>query len=319
MASTPTIVLISDDPADQLFFSKLAQAQNWAFAQIFRADQLESTLIAFSDRVVIWNLDFASRMDRDEHQGVMTILSISIPSHRLFALSKNPINKYTRILTAGPRIDQHIYQIFHKAGFLMLSRLFLASFEDMPTDLRLYFKDPKPGQKITLKKSTQRRAAVEAIENYFIKAGLTPRLAAKVSTACDELLLNAIFHAPHDEKGRPLRKTLPKNTPMEFSKRETVDLSVISTDSYIGVSVTDHFGMFNRQSAKNGHFLFEEATDSKELGLKRVISLGLSLMILCRPKVRTDAMIFFPICKTHKEFQNMFRFSVLYQARLGRG
>ena len=318
MANTPTLLLISDDPADQLFFSKLAQSQNWAFAQVFRTAQLESTLVAFTDRVVIWNLDFAARIHREENLGIMTTLSVNIPSHRLFTLSKERVSFYSKYLIGGPRIDQHIYQIFHRTGFIMLARLFHAAFQNMPTDLRLYFTEPRPGQKITLKRSSQRPAAVEAIENYFVKAGLTARLAAKVSTACDELLLNAIFHAPHSSNGVATRKHVAKDAKLEFGKRETVDLSVISSESYIGVSVTDHFGTFNRQVTKSGNFLVDEADENKELGLRRIVSLGLSLMILCRPKVRTDAMIFIPICKTHKEFQNMFRFSLIYRARLGR-
>src|SRR5690606_17614161 len=125
-----------------------------------------------------------------------------------------------------------------------------------------------------------------------------------------ELVMNCIFDAPVDDKGVQFKKHLDRSQNLVLSSHEAVEIQIAFSDQYFGICVADQFGTlkketvlrFIRQDFKNSEFKME-GEKKGGLGLNGIIQSGLSLLFICRPKVRTEVMLFFPRVKNFRDFR----------------
>ena len=66
------------------------------------------------------------------------------------------------------------------------------------------------------------------MRKFLSDEGMSPRLGNLVDQACDELLLNAIYHAPVDKKGTHYQESKDKSFAYPFRKAEEVTISLMS-------------------------------------------------------------------------------------------
>jgi hypothetical protein len=198
----------------------------------------------------------------------------------------------------------------------LFSKIVLASSIPYPFGLERYLPAGTAVQRVTLKRSSQKAAAIAAVQNVLERQRVTPRLAAMASQAVDELLMNAIFDAAVGQDGKPNKRNIPRDADFPLSAHEEVVLSLADAREYLAVQVADSYGSldkntvlrFLRQDFQATPYVPRTADKGAGLGLHGIIQSGLSLLFVVRPGVRTEVSLFFKKAETFKEFRESFRF-----------
>ena len=315
------LILISTREEDTVFFATLATKLRCTFIQIYDPETLRAVLTAYRNHLVVWNLENfedVTAADPSRFFVFRELLKEKVAPARLVVVSRRPLSDYAALLKGGPPVQQHIFDRYSPTLMHLLSRLIAGNFYSVRLDLSSFFPDGAEGHKIIIKQSRHRKAAVEAMQTFFIKKGVTKRLARIVAQAADELLMNAIFNAPHSSSGQATRRYLARTADFRFGHQEQVELEILASDEYIGLCVSDQYGAFPRDTFvkllqttyRQEGFKTKSENSSSGLGVLGMLESGLSIFYLSKPKARTDAMLFFPVGSTYKKFREGFQFSV---------
>jgi hypothetical protein len=93
-----------------------------------------------------------------------------------------------------------------------------------------------------LEDAADRPGAVSALVAGVGEAGLSERVASLASVITDELLANAIYAAPVDERGERPHRGMPRDLARPLPGREAVQLRWACDARYLAVEVTDLWG-----------------------------------------------------------------------------
>lgn len=252
------------------------------------------------------------------------ILAVSIDPSHVFALTAKPLYHYQDLFTKFPKLDSYFQHSLVKNYPLGTEQLVakLVEFAKAPDTSglhRLFDKSTKI-QKLTLKSSTQKATAVQALEKTLLKTGFDERIASRVSQATDELLMNAMFDAAQGKNGVPSRQMLDRKTAITFPPGESVDVEFALNNEYFAICVSDPYGTlkketlfkFLHQNYEDQDYQLRKYAPGAGLGLYGIVASGLSLFASCRPGKRTDMAIFFPRVKSYKDFRKSFQFTVFF-------
>lgn len=317
--SVPTLIIYSQRPEDVRFFIDVASQIGVKHACTTNLNQLEVLVRQYRSSVVVWSLDnYVPGMEAsddvamlEENERISRVLENLVPSWRVIAVLGQGISR-SRVVPKGIPAFRHCFvRDFESSASPVLVAAVAAVFDPVGMVFKRFFSDGASGHQIALKKSSHRGAAVEAVQSFFQKVGVGARLSAKVAQSVDELLLNAVYDAPHDLAGRPSRHDIPRTEEIQFGKREVVQLEAIVDEKYAGICVTDSFGSIHRDTLmKLLQFDFRSSycPPAARIGIQGILHMGFSLMYACRPGIRTDAMLFFPRSVSHRQFRSGFRF-----------
>jgi len=101
-------------------------------------------------------------------------------------------------------------------------------------------------ERLTLTSSLQKPALLQKIQDYFRQRGVPERTIQKAALILDEMIMNAIFDAPADRRGHPLYYDRDRSSVILLKPRERPEISYGMADGKLALSVTDHFGRFNK-------------------------------------------------------------------------
>lgn len=152
-----------------------------------------------------------------------------------------------------------------------------------------------------LEVSTDKNRIVEKAILYFRKWGCAPRQAAEAGGALDELLLNAIYDAPVDEKGSRIYSHVPRSTKVNLYPDRIVDVQIALDGTHIGALVADKWGSLDRVTvlnhvAKSTLKNLKPTNDGTEhcgLGLALNFKRSMSMMFQCQNGKLTQVSMFF--------------------------
>src|SRR5690606_3098214 len=138
-----------------------------------------------------------------------------IPVNRVFAITEKPLSSCPH-LSRNRAWGGHIIRRFPDSSLHVYARLFQGLLQPEPRTLDKFFPKDASSNRITLKRSAHKHAAIEAIQSHLQKRGIRGRMAALIAQATDELILNAVFDAPRGEDLRPTRRDLPRDADFEL-------------------------------------------------------------------------------------------------------
>lgn len=294
----PQLLLISSDRRDRRFAQQVALAGSFALHEIDGLDMLRRSLILHPQSVVLWDAS------QPTHYSSMTeAFETLLPLRRVFAITDRTLDTHlTR--DSGRRWGNHILRRVPDTAIPLYARLFHASLGAEPSALSDFLERGAPIQRITLKRSTHKHAAIEAIQSHLQKRGIGGRLAAQIAQAADELILNAIFDAPCDDEGQRTRHPLARDSDFELSEREQVDVELASSPGYLAIAVSDQFGRLRREDVMQSILLPE----TERLGLGRIHGMGFSLVFTGEKRARSTAILICPEVENFKAFRSAFHF-----------
>jgi len=139
--------------------------------------------------------------------------------------------------------------------------------------------------------------------------GVKNRVAALVAQSTDELILNAIFNAPVDREGKRYKQYVPKDSELELDQDHEIQVAMATAEHYMAICVRDQFGSLPRERIIDAF-----AGKKIQTGLSRTLQGGISILFICKPKVRTEVMLFFRLTDNYKDFKKSFHFlgTVIY-------
>lgn len=294
-----TLLLISDRKEDLDFAAAIAARLNY---RVYWSQSVDEEILHFLSKrpeaALLWNMDSSPSRNQSDFEEMLRL----IPKDRVFGISETG--------TAREGFTHFIARKFEEPAIEVYCGVIESVFSQDPFGLEKYVKGRNPRQRIELTRSGHRKAAVAAIQSFLTKNGVLGRVSRHVAEATDEILLNAIFSAPRDRGGKPLRAGMSADEEFDFLPGESVVLETLSNDHYFGVSVRDNFGTLRREVLLPLMNDIPEQEDSsgRGMGLSKVIELGLSILFLVQPGKRTEVILLIPNVGNYRNFKKAFRF-----------
>lgn len=325
MPDSGSLILLSERPEDNDLFHQVAERAGLAFRSCASTADFLKTYAASPNSLVVWDADNPAGGDEAHpyaHKAVKFVLMKAVPPSRTFALTDQPINLYPEDPKFPFLVKYPQHNIMRRApahSVAMYGRL-MGQFIGMKhMELGGYIDGTPPMQSIEIQKSGQRAAAVDAVQNFLSKAQVEARLAAKIAQASDELLMNAIFDAPTDDKLIQMKHLLPRTAQFDLDEGKHVHLEAMIGEAACGICVTDYYGSVSqdkvlaclKQNYKKDDYQVRSSFPSAGLGIYNIVQSGVSLILNYVPGVKTKAMIFFPRVSSHKSFREGFQFTAV--------
>jgi hypothetical protein len=122
----------------------------------------------------------------------------------------------------------------------------------------------------------ERDAAVTALAKDVIAAGSADRVSPLASVIADELLANALFTAPVDDRGARMRQHDPRDRPRRLQGRDVVTMRWATDARYLAIEVRDQWGSIDPDAvARRLARVSQESATTSEGGM------GLPLAYAC--------------------------------------
>lgn len=311
-------IIISERQADVEFFSQVAQNCGAEVQVVKSCPELSEALASSKDSMVFWDVDHEGATSL-KHPLARAYVSVALAngtsSSRVYAVSDKSLFQDTEFMTQHGKIFCsnfcRRYGADTAAIYTKMLNLALAPNE---SPFATFFEASKI-QKVVLKKSSHKKAAVEAVQTVLTKAGLDQAMASKVAQGTDELLMNAIFDAPINSSGTLFRHTMDRKLQFDFNSGEEVILEVAFNEQFIGVCVSDFYGAINKDLVFK--FLGQDyrsktyqipLTQGAGLGLYGMVNSSLSLGIFHKPKTFTKVLMLLPNTSSVRQFKQSFQF-----------
>lgn len=143
----------------------------------------------------------------------------------------------------------------------------------------------------TLEDARDRDAAVNALAQDVIAVGLPDRVGSLVSVIADELLANALYVAPIDEKGARFRKDEPRDHARALAGQDVVTVRWATDARYLAIEVRDRWGSLDASAiAPRLASSSKQATAEGGMGLPLAYACCNQFVIGCVPQKLTEVI-----------------------------
>ena len=291
------LLLISRNPDDEKLGRYIAHTAGFPLSRLTKADEIAQSPAGSA--------------------AVAHVLSEHISPFKVFACTDGPLNESPHLFN-NLVFGHHFFRRYHNPAPQIYSKLIAAALSPYPFGLLRFFPRGTTSQKLQIKRSGQKNAAVEAIRNFLLKKGVITRLATLGAQALDELIMNAIFDAPVTQDGTAFRRNRSRDEDFELKEEGAIEIELATfADGYTGICVADQFGSFRKPElmkylAKNfqeNAYVVRSTDPGAGLGINGMIQSGLSMLFVAKPGSRTEVMVFFANSPNYKIFRsNGFRF-----------
>jgi hypothetical protein len=309
------VLVISKRKEDIAFAQAIASNLGAQFNKALNKDETRRLLVTFPASLVFWDGESEFQYD-----GVMESIPKYARPQRVFAITDKNLYVYPH-LYKSPVYGHYLHRRYQGAAIDIYTRLAQLALEnDMPFGVARYLPAESAVRQIILKRSSQKSAAVDAIQGALTKQGVQGRLAALVAQAADELVLNALYDAP-SVGGKRVRYKESRNADFELTENDQVTVEFGQCSGYLAVGVGDKFGTLLRRNMLDSlrKHLEKEGADSTKvkveesgLGLHGIVRSGVSLVYVNKPRDRTQMILIFPRVENYKDFRTSFRFLSLF-------
>jgi len=323
-----TIVLISEREEDIQFVKKISDKWGSPLAKVTNVKQLDSLIQKIVHLIVFIDLDHEPFWDPINPLYIPTIQnhlkSIHFEQNTFYLTSQylafdEKLKKFQNLFKGV--LQQSILRPYEDSWVDLISQSILFSFNAPYTQgLQYFFPEDVKIQKIEIKNSLHKLVAADAVGNVLKKHGVNSRVSEKISNAVDEFIMNALFDAPKSPLGVSLRENFNRKARFDLDEKEVIELSLVAHNGIIGICVSDIFGSVEkerfisllRQDFTNVDYKPKAYSVGAGLGLYGVVQSGVSFLISCKQRNRTQAFVFAPIVKSFKDFNKSIRFSFSY-------
>ncbi|MGK5090023.1 hypothetical protein WDW86_20930 [Bdellovibrionota bacterium FG-2] len=303
------MMVISDREEDLRFAEFICFSNGIKLHHAISFSEMSFLIRDFPKLLVYWEADNTEKARR-----VVNLLHQKVPMDRVFAVTDRPLNKYPELFQ--PLVmGNHLLRRYEDPAPVVFSKLLASVISPEPFGIGRFFGGENQTQKITLKRSGHKNAAVEAIRNHLQKHKVAPRLATQAAQATDDLIMNAVFNAPTLDNGMKLRANSDKGADFELIDNEFVDIEVVDDEELVAISVSDRFGRIDPKiifSALSRDYSIKEYTSlagpGSGIGIYQIVNQGFSLVVALENRKRSEVTLLFPKARTYTEFKSGFRF-----------
>jgi hypothetical protein len=299
------LLLISDRPEDYKFFQHLcSQEGGLVLHRTLNVDEIRTVVSANPQTVVVWDSQNASF-----YAQIQGWLGKYVRTNRLFAYTNESLNNYIPFMRKFPIFGNFMARREDPVSMEVYGKIMRTTLDEEAFGIKRYVPLDAKIRTIQIKKSNHKSAVIEAIQNVLSSSGVKSRVAALVAQSTDELILNAIFDAPLNPEGVRYKAKVAKDAEFELDDAHEIQVSIATAPHYMAVSVRDQFGSLPREKVISAF-----TSKTMQTGLSRILHGGISLLFVCKPRARTEVMIFFRLTDNYKDFKKSFHFvsTVIY-------
>lgn len=171
------------------------------------------------------------------------------------------------------------------------------------------FPDPKT---IEIQNIDEKNPTIETIKNEAIAAGYKTSITDKMSVILDELITNAVFHAPVNKSGLKKYSHVKRNISFKLAENETVTVKYSVSKEHSVFKVIDNFGNltwdhFNNYIKNAIHFMRGGDTDHLKgqvgggIGLGILLLMSHYLLLRVEPGIKTEFTVVLRNTKRRKD------------------
>lgn len=154
---------------------------------------------------------------------------------------------------------------------------------------------------MNVKNYEQKTEAIQNIMDYAQEAGMRGPVRERIQLVCDELMMNALYHAPRDEKGQELYRNRPRKELARLAEVSPIHVQYGCSGRYFGVAVRDNCGSLAREKILDYLMRIrdgvgaeiEDKSSGAGLGLISVIQSVSKLVFNMHPGTATEVVALF--------------------------
>jgi len=314
-----SLVLYSQKQDDFAFAAEVASVAGLSLRRVATLEEAVAPLAAQEGPVLFIDLASQEVLSALEQalQSTVGLFSDLVNGNSFHFISDEDFEE-TPWLAESPLMGAFILRNYKdpQAAGKRYGRLISASLQERAFGLKGLLGPQAQVQTVRLARSIQKIEAVEAVRGYVVAAGFNNRMASSIANAVDEILMNAIFDAPVDAVGKQEKAAVPRTEDFVLDGRSLVELEIGFDGQTVGISAVDHFGSIDKSkilrhmskvySVEN--YKVKSSSAGAGIGLSSVFQGGASFFYVCEAGVRTEAMIFFSLSESYREFREQFRF-----------
>ncbi len=147
----------------------------------------------------------------------------------------------------------------------------------------------------------EKNEAIGIVMEYAEKAGMRGGVRERIQLVTDELMMNALYHAPRDDQGHELYRHETRKNLAGMSTVEKIEVEYGCSGRYFGVAVRDRYGSLTRdhvidyllRASKGGRANIEEKATGAGLGLISVLHSASKLIFNIWPGHMTEVVALF--------------------------
>lgn len=156
---------------------------------------------------------------------------------------------------------------------------------------------------MVLQNHDQKSRAIDHIMAYAQQAGVRGLVRDRIQLVADELMINALYHAPVDEHGNELYANVDRKELAQRTDLQPIEVQYGCSGRYFGMSVRDGGGSLTRAKAldylkkvqKSGAADIENKTTGAGLGLQTVLRSVSKLVFNLDPGNSTEVVALFDL------------------------
>jgi hypothetical protein len=241
--STPELALCLKDPLAIESVSRVLAAAS-SGAELHRGNHLDLVLDGLDPqalRLLVMDSHFAE-------PEMLASVSETYPHVKIVVLTDSLDERHLQTALQSPRV----------VGFVARRQGVIRAWELVYLVRRVLSPEqPVPGSQELLnwgassatfrpRNSKERDATVEAVQAMAEHYGMSPQMAKIAGQASHELLMNAMYDAPVDKRGRP-RYADKRQSAISLQEQEIPTLQVTIDGLHIAIDITDPFGRLARE------------------------------------------------------------------------
>jgi anti-sigma regulatory factor (Ser/Thr protein kinase) len=165
--------------------------------------------------------------------------------------------------------------------------------------LQKYFPWGVTSFSMVVKNHDEKHKAIEILMQYANLAGVRGGVRDRIQLVCDELMMNALYHAPTDKEGKELYAGKSLKELAQLDHVSPIEVRYACSGRYFGVSVRDGGGSLSRDRAleymrkAQATAAIETKTSGAGLGLVSVLKSVSKLVFNLEPGSSTEVVALF--------------------------
>ena len=163
---------------------------------------------------------------------------------------------------------------------------------------------------ITLTSSSEKGAAIAAINEFATSIGVPSRLRSLIRTAADEFISNAIYNAPVTADGQPRYARQPRTIPVALEPHEQIEVRFCCDGRRFGLSASDPFGSlapdmlqdYLARAMRAGDDQISDSPGGAGLGFYQILGSLSHFVVNIDPRRRTEVIGLVDVSGSYRTF-----------------
>ena len=163
------------------------------------------------------------------------------PNVKFIILVRNQFHKYLEVFTQRPFLKNFVSCIPEITGHdigVVLKKLYS---EDI-FGFKYYFNEDSEKISVKVSDSHEKSSYIDTCMMFLEGCNLSSTLKARLGNILEELMMNMLWDAPHDEEGNPINNNKSRQEHIVLAPDQAGEVVVTYNESYIGFSASDPFG-----------------------------------------------------------------------------